>query len=245
MYDVLDFGSLTHQDVAASPRPTVAAEATYHSKDVAASWASRLLCEPLQRPQVFAVLRDGSTFQCFVMHQGLERTVVYVAMDAVAGARRTSGRHKTGGVPPKPPATISLSLLPSVFWDFGSFYLKALRLLRQRKYRCSDRFCPIGARCLLHVAASLVPTVAATANSAIPTLRRHSVSSVAGQFQVSLWIVWKNSVEWCTPWEIFRNSQGKVGIGQEAVSVCRRTRKLLDWAGELQVGFLADPAAQS
>ena len=37
-------------------------------------------------------------------------------MDAVAGARRTPGRHKTGGVPPKPPATTLLSLLPPVFW---------------------------------------------------------------------------------------------------------------------------------
>ena len=44
------------------------------------------------------------------MHQGSERTVVYVAMDAVAGARRTPGRHKTGGVPPKPPATLLLSV---------------------------------------------------------------------------------------------------------------------------------------
>ena len=44
------------------------------------------------------------------MHQGSERTVVYVSMDAVAGARRTPGRHKTGGVPPKPPATPLLSV---------------------------------------------------------------------------------------------------------------------------------------
>ena len=46
------------------------------------------------------------------MHQGSERTVVYVAMDAVAGARRTPRRQKTGGVPPKPPATLLL-LVPS------------------------------------------------------------------------------------------------------------------------------------
>ena len=32
------------------------------------------------------------------------------------------GRLKTGGVPPKPPATILLSLCPSVFWDFGSLF---------------------------------------------------------------------------------------------------------------------------
>ena len=43
-------------------------------------------------------------------------------MDAVAGARRTPGRLKTGGVPPKPPAAILLSLWPSVFWDFGSLF---------------------------------------------------------------------------------------------------------------------------
>ena len=43
-------------------------------------------------------------------------------MIAVAGARRTPGRLKTGGVPPKPPATIFPSLCPSVFWDFGSLF---------------------------------------------------------------------------------------------------------------------------
>ena len=48
--------------------------------------------------------------------------IVDFPMDAVAGARRTPGRLKTGGVPPKPPATILLSLWPSVFWDFGSLF---------------------------------------------------------------------------------------------------------------------------
>ena len=38
-----------------------------------------------------------------------ESTVVYFVMDNVAGARQTPGRHKTGGVAPKPPATILLS----------------------------------------------------------------------------------------------------------------------------------------
>ena len=56
------------------------------------------------------------------MDQGTKRAVVYFVMDAVAGARRTPGRLKTGRVTPKPPATTHLSLLPSVFWDFGSFY---------------------------------------------------------------------------------------------------------------------------
>ena len=36
--------------------------------------------------------------------------MVNFVMDAVAGARRTPGRHKTGGVTPKPPATFLLSL---------------------------------------------------------------------------------------------------------------------------------------
>ena len=40
--------------------------------------------------------------------------VVDFVMIAVAGARRTPGRLKTGGVPPKPPATIFPSLCPSV-----------------------------------------------------------------------------------------------------------------------------------
>ena len=52
--------------------------------------------------------------------------VVDFVMIAVAGARRTPGRLKTGGVPPKPPATIFPSLCPSVFWDFGSLF-KTLR----------------------------------------------------------------------------------------------------------------------
>ena len=56
----------------------------------------------------------------FVMDQGVVDFVIIV----VAGARRTPGRLKTGGVPPKPPATIFLSLSPSVFWDFGSLHQK-------------------------------------------------------------------------------------------------------------------------
>ena len=72
--------------------------------------------------------------------------VVDFVMNAVAGARRTPGRLKTGGVPPKPPATIFLSLLPSLFWDFGSLFktlrrhflssCRGSRLLRPR--RCGD-----------------------------------------------------------------------------------------------------------
>ena len=53
--------------------------------------------------------------------------VVDSLIDAVAGARRTPGRLETGGVPSKSPATTLLSLWPSVFWDFGSVYQKALR----------------------------------------------------------------------------------------------------------------------
>ena len=61
-------------------------------------------------------------FPCVVMDQGTERAVVYFVMDAVAGARRTPGRHETGGVPPKSPATTLLALWPSAFWDFGSLH---------------------------------------------------------------------------------------------------------------------------
>ena len=45
--------------------------------------------------------RDGS---------GHREMIVDFPMDAVAGARRTPGRLKTGGEPPKPPATTLLSL---------------------------------------------------------------------------------------------------------------------------------------
>ena len=41
--------------------------------------------------------------------------VVDFVINTVAGARRTPGRLKTGGVPPKSPATIFISLSPSVF----------------------------------------------------------------------------------------------------------------------------------
>ena len=71
--------------------------------------------------------------------------VVDFPMDAVAGARRTPGRLKTGGVPPKPPATIFLSLWPSVFWDFGSLF-RTLR--RHFLTRCC------GSRIFVHVVAA-------------------------------------------------------------------------------------------
>ena len=51
------------------------------------------------------------------MDQGTERAVVHFVTDAVAGARRTPGRLETGGIPPKPPATTLLSLLPSLSWS--------------------------------------------------------------------------------------------------------------------------------
>ena len=119
------------------------------------------------------VLRDGSAVPCFVMHQGSERTVVCVAMDAVAGARRTPGRHKTGGVPPKPPATLLLSVPCNVL---GLRFIVSrrrgvLEAVCRGSGTNSDGFCLIGARCLFGVAASLSPT------QAIPTLRRHSVCS--------------------------------------------------------------------
>ena len=93
------------------------------------------------------------------MHQGSWRTVVYVEMDAVAGARRTPGRHRTGGVPPKPPAALRLSVPSNVL---------GLRFIVSRRRGVVEAVCrgsgnilarsdgsfPIGARCLLHVAAS-------------------------------------------------------------------------------------------
>ena len=61
---------------------------------------------------------------------------------AVAGARRTPARHKTGGVPPKPPATNIL------FVTLGVLGLRIVvpealqrpfgRLLRQRQYGSSQ-----------------------------------------------------------------------------------------------------------
>ena len=62
-----------------------------------------------------SVLRDGSPIPCVVRDQGTERdrerAVGHFVMDAVAGARGTLGRHETGDVPPKPPATIFLSIV--------------------------------------------------------------------------------------------------------------------------------------
>ena len=56
-----------------------------------------------------------------------------------------SGGLKTGGVPPKTPATIFLSLSPSVFWDFGSLF-RTLR--RHFLTRCC------GSRIFVHVVAA-------------------------------------------------------------------------------------------
>ena len=60
------------------------------------------------------------TIPSVLMHQGTERAVVNFLMNLVAGTHRTRGLHETGGVPPKPPATILLSVWSQVFWDFGS-----------------------------------------------------------------------------------------------------------------------------
>ena len=45
--------------------------------------------------------------------------MVHFVTDAVAGAGRTPGRHKTEGVPPKPPATILLSVALGVLGRFA------------------------------------------------------------------------------------------------------------------------------
>ena len=119
-------------------------------------------------------------------------------MDAVAGARRTPERLKTGGVPPKPPATILLSLWPSVFWDFGSLF----RTFRGHSLRA------VAAAVFVHIAAAtsalcrgtsqqniafqmflqlqtlwrlLSRHVAADVYPSPQTLRRHSMSAVAAQ----------------------------------------------------------------
>ena len=122
-----------------------------------------------------------------------ERTVVNFVMDAVAGARRTPGRHKTGGVPPKPPATILLSLWSSMFWDFGSLYrgvaaslaltvaAAAIRLELDAALSLRPAVVAAAIRVVPDVAAFLWPAVAVAANAAGATLRRHSVSAVAAQ----------------------------------------------------------------
>ena len=61
--------------------------------------------------------------------------IPHIVMDAVADARRTPGRRKTGGVPPKPPATILLSLWPSTFWDFGSLYQRRCGVISHAQSR--------------------------------------------------------------------------------------------------------------
>ena len=234
----------------------------YHSKDFAASWDC---CVSIAASQVFAVLRDVSTVPCFVMHQGAGRTVVYVAMDAVAGARRTPGRHKTGGAPPKPPATLFLFVPSNVL---------GLRFIVSRRRGVveavcrgsgkilvrSDGFRPIGvrARCGVFLASccgggtqclcgrcgvltadccgsgQLSNTDVAASQSVC------SCGAVPGQSPVSSEDLCRvvNSLE-----EFSQISQGKIVIGQEAVSICGRTRKLLDWAGKLHVRLHADPAA--
>ena len=102
------------------------------------------------------VLRDAS---------GSARVVVCYAMDAVAGARQTPERLKTGGVPPKPPATILLSVALSV-----------LGLRFAPSQGVAGSFWPAVAATALNtrkdVAASLLPTVAEAANAASAALRR-------------------------------------------------------------------------
>ena len=99
-------------------------------------------------------------------------------MDVVAGAQRTLGRLKTGGVPPKSPATIFLSLWPSVFWDFGSLF-RTLR--RHFLTRCC------GSRIFVHVVAATSASCHGTSQQSIilqmflqlQMLRRHVLRLVA------------------------------------------------------------------
>ena len=103
----------------------------------------------------------------------------------MAGARRTPGRHETGGVPPKSSATTLLSLWPSSFWDFGSLHQRrrgvicyALsRQLYLRLCRCGD----FGFVSRHRPAEHGIPDV-----SAAPTLRRHISRPVAAGVHPSL-----------------------------------------------------------
>ena len=102
------------------------------------------ICDPVRL--------DGSVHREMVVHS---------LMDAVAGARRTPGRHETGGVPPKPAATTLLSLLPPVFWAsvrcyrrcgvlFDPWFCTSLRM-----HTCSGTW----VRCSWGVVASFRPVV--------------------------------------------------------------------------------------
>ena len=86
--------------------------------------------------------RDGSPIPCVVIDQCAERAVVYFVTDAVAGARRTLGRHKTGGVPPKPPAATLVLSVP--------FILLGLRFVLPKGVAAS--FWPAVAAAALNVA---------------------------------------------------------------------------------------------
>ena len=92
-------------------------------------------------------------------------------MDAVAGARQTPGRLKTGGVPPKPPAAILLSLWTSVFWDFGSLF----RTFRGHFLRA--------------VAAAVSSSTIAAATSAL--CRGTSQQNIAFQMFLQLQTLWR------------------------------------------------------
>ena len=111
--------------------------------------------------------------------------IVDFPMDSVAGARRTPGRLKTGGVPPKPPAAILLSLWPSVFWDFGS-------LFRTFRFHLLTRCC--GSRIFVHITSETSALCRGTSQQNIPlqmflqlqTLRRQVSRLVAAGVYPSL-----------------------------------------------------------
>ena len=86
--------------------------------------------------------------------------MVYFLTGAVAGSRRTPGRHKTGGVPPKPPATIFLSVTLGVL---------GLRFVLPQS-----------------VAASFWPAAAAAAISIIPDVAASIAASRRGSGCVQL-----------------------------------------------------------
>ena len=115
-------------------------------------------------------LRLASPVACFVMHQGRERDNAHFVMEAVAGARRTRGRRKTGGAPPKPPATIPVSVALS---NLGLRFALTPRRCGVLSADC----CGSGTQCLWRRCG--VPVACCCGSGNLATLRRHVESAVA------------------------------------------------------------------
>ena len=108
------------------------------------SLSSHQMAVPRQRRTENSRLRDASPVPCFVTNQGTERAVLTFVLDAVAGVRRT-GQYNTGGVPPKPPATIFLSAALRVL---GLRFTRPEALRRPSAFALSRQPCGLlGADC--------------------------------------------------------------------------------------------------